>query len=173
MDGNPYQSPNSVPERNGGSEPFQWLSYSVNSIVVGALAGSSTLLCYIHLIVVPPWRPMVLNGDDRIDTLFFIPGDVLPVAVLIGIVIVAALLWRSSYRLKHRGIIIACFAMLFVILFMRPVVSRRRRPDIPIPKYELVPDLILIIVVLLAVVTLGSALVQWIASLKSKREQAG
>lgn len=102
------------------------------------------------------------KGDERWETLFFIASTLLPISVIAGIVLALIGFAFSEFRLKHRGVLISCFALWFLISANRPVISRIRRPDFPDPKFETVPDTMVYIVCLLFVLTIVSWLIkQW------------
>jgi hypothetical protein len=101
------------------------------------------------------------KGDERWETIFFIASTLLPISVVAGIALALIGLAFLSFRLKHRDVLISCFALWFLISANRPVVSRIRRPGFPDPKFETVPDAMISIVCLLFVVTIVSWLIQW------------
>jgi hypothetical protein len=137
------------------------VSYFITSVVAGALAGSGLIFFYSFFIVAPIWGPRMYKGDERWETIFFIASTLLPISVIAGIVLALIGFHFLSFRLKHRGVLISCLALWFLISANRPVVSRIRRPGFPDPKFETVPDTMVSIVCLLFVVTIVSCLIQW------------
>ena len=169
MSENPYESPNvsgKPPARK--IEIGAVVSYLVTSVVIGSLAGAAAMFCYAVFWVAPIWGPQMYKGDVRWETVFFIASTLLPISVVVGIVMALLGACFTSFRLKHRGILISCVVLWFLISVNRPIVSRVRRPEFPDPSFETVPDTMLLIVWILFALTCLSALIKWFANSATK-----
>jgi riboflavin transporter FmnP len=134
------------------------LKYLITSAVLGTLAGTSAVFAFSFFIVAPIWGPQLYKGDERWETLFFIAATLLPFSALVGTVFTSIILRFSTFRLKHRGVIISCLAIMLFVWTNKPVVSRLRGPNFLTPRFEWMPDLMCAVTVGVLAVTLLSAL---------------
>lgn len=171
MSDNPYASPAEIEEHRSRPRSSRgWVSYFVTAVVTGALAGSGLMFCYSFFILTPMWGPPLYKGDERWETIFFIASTLLPISVIAGIALALIGFAFLTFRLKHRGVLISCFVLWFLISSMRPVVSRIRRPGFPDPRFETVPDTMISLVYLLFAMTIVSWL---LTGWRTRNEIAG
>ena len=157
---NPYQPPNSTDETRWQNWQIGTVvSYLVNCTVLGALLSVGALFFYANFMLVPLWEGQIYKGDERWETIFFIAGTVLPIATIAGILSAAIVLRFTSFRFRHKGLLWSCLGLWFMITSLRPVVSRIRRPGVPNPDYETIPDSMGLIVVVLFVAVACSAII--------------
>ncbi len=158
---NPFESPTTL-QTETPRQTCAVVSYLVTSVTAGALAGAGATFAYSFFFVAPIWGPTMYKGDERWESIFFIASTLLPLSIITLIVLALVGFCFISYRMRHRHILISCFVLWILISANRPVISRVRRPEIPSPKFETIPDTLLIIVCSLFVVTFVSVVIQWL-----------
>lgn len=166
---NPHQPPRPPVSPAGLSRPRSTLAYLVTSAVLGSLAGTAAVFAFAHFWVAPLWGRPIYKGDERWETLFFIAATLLPVSALVGTAIASVILRYSSLRLRHRGVIASCLAIMLFTWSTKPMISRIRSPDYPTPRFEWMPDLMCAVAAGALAATLLSALVRLICSGKGPR----
>ena len=126
------------------------------------------MFAYSFFVVAPMWGPRMYKGDERWETIFLIAATLLPASALVGTVFASVILRFSSFRLKHRGVMISCLAIMFFVWTNKPMISRLRGPNYPTPRFEWMPDLMCAVTAGVLAVTLLLALVHLIWNRKTQ-----
>ena len=153
LNDNPYKSPAFSLRGRQPALARRFASHGITAFLIGGLIGTALLTCYLLVFVVPPWAPQMHKGDGRLEDVCFVASTLLPITIVSGTILAFLRLRHTSFRLTHLQVLGACIPLWLMVSALRPAVSRVRRPEIPSPMYETIPDTIGLITLSLFVLT--------------------
>ena len=171
---NPYSSPNFTPDAGRRTIALRNIvSYLTTSVLTGIVLGAGAITFYNMFVLAPIWESRLLKGDERWETVFFLASTALPTAIVCGVLFSIMLFHFLPFRLKHREILLAGIFALMLVSANRPVVSRIRRPGVPDPLFETVPDSINIGLLIFLALVMASGIIKRLILRKNKPRMVG